>query len=233
MHRFQISVFGAVAIVFSVGGVRFDGAGAAVKAMSAGWLILSIVNILWVLYFTSEEDSLAFHIFNSMGNGGLTPPSRRRRTRTQSSMHNMGGGNGYAGGYVSGGGIGSPEVGYDSKVGSGYAGGGNALRSQNSFAGSIDAANKSIGGGTGGPGSINNAAGTNAGSIGGVDNGPHSPLMAGIGAGGSQGANSAVEPAPQSVDSFAYKARALYACMLFFLACLSAITDLVVRYCKS
>ncbi|KAF9446116.1 hypothetical protein P691DRAFT_794960 [Macrolepiota fuliginosa MF-IS2] len=210
MHRFQISVFGAVAITFSVNGVRLNSGDAATNAMSAGWLILSIVNILWVLYFTSEEDSLAFHIFNSMGNGGLSPPSRRRRTRTQSSMHNMGGGNGYAAGYPSGGGIGSPDVGYDSKLASGYASGGGALRSQNSFAGSIDAANKSIGAGTGGPGSINNASGTGAPSIGGADNGPHSPLMVGIGAGGSQGTNSAVEPAPQPVDTFAYKARALY-----------------------
>ncbi|KXN88939.1 High osmolarity signaling protein SHO1 [Leucoagaricus sp. SymC.cos] len=210
MHRFQISVFGAVAIVFSVNGVQFSNPGAAPKAMSAGWLMLSIVNILWVLYFTSEEDSLAFHIFNSMGNGGLTPPSRRRRTRTQSSMHNMGGGNGY-GGYTSGGGIGSQDVAYDTKVGSGFGSGGNALRSQNSFAASIDAANRSVSGGAGGAGSINNAAGTNAGSIGGGDNGPHSPLMAGIGAGNSQGANSAVEPTPQPVESFSYKARALYA----------------------
>jgi SHO1 osmosensor len=213
MHRFQISVFGAVAIVFSVNGVQFNGFGAATKAMSAGWLILAIVNILWVLYFTSEEDSLAFHILNSMGNGGLTPPSRRRRTRTQSSMHNMAGGNGYAG-YGSGGGIGSQDVAYDAKVGE-YGSGGTALRSQNSFAGSTDAANRSIGAGAGagGAASINNALGTNAGSISGPgpDPGPHSPLMAGIGAGGSQGANSAVDPTPPA-DTFSYKARALYAC---------------------
>lgn len=211
MYRFQISVFGAVAIVFSVGGVQFNGIGAAVKAMSAGWLILSMVNILWVLYFTSEEDSLAFHIFNSLGNGGLTPPSRRRRTRTQSSMHNMGGGNGYAS-YAQGGAIGPQDVAYDTKVGGGFGSGGNALRSQNSFAGSIDAANRSVGAGAGGAASINNATGTNAGSISGPDNGPHSPLMAGIGAGGSQGTNSAVDPAPLPADAFSYKARALYAC---------------------
>jgi SHO1 osmosensor len=211
MHRFQISVFGAVAIVFSVNGVQFNVPSAAVKAMSAGWLILAMVNILWVLYFTSEEDSIAFHIFNSLGNGGLTPPSRRRRTHRQSSMHNMGSGNGYAG-YSAGGGIGSQEVAYDSKVGGGYGSAGNGIRSQNSFAGSIDVANRSIGAGAGGAGSINNATITNAGSIAAADNGPHSPLMAGIGAGNSQGTNSAVESPPQPVDTFAYKARALYAC---------------------
>ncbi len=212
MHRFQISVFGAVAITFTVGGVRFGGF-PALTAMSVGYLILSMVNILWVLYFTSEEDSLAFHIFNSMGNGGLTPPSRRRRTRTQSSMHNMGGGNGYVGGYTPQGGMGAQDVAYDAKVGGGYSSGGNVIRSQNSFVGSIDAANRSIGAGTGGPGSINNAAGTTtAGSIVGADNGPHSPLMAGVGAGGSQATNSAVEPLPQPAEIFSYKARALYAC---------------------
>lgn len=213
MHRFQISVFGAIAIVFSVHGVRFNIPGAAVKAMSAGWLILAIVNILWVLYFTSEEDSLAFHILNSMGNGGLTPPSRRRRTRTQSSIHNMGGGNGYVG-YAQGGGIGAQDVVYDSKLGGNFANGNAALRSQNSFSGSTDPANRSIGAatGAGGAASINNATGTNVESVGAAENGPHSPLMAGIGAGGSQGTNSATDPVAQPDDTFLYKARALYGC---------------------
>jgi len=216
MHRFQISVFGAVAIVFSVNGVQFNNSDAAVKAMSAGWLILAIVNILWVLYFTSEEDSLAFHMFNSMGNGGLTPPSRRRRTRPQSSVHNMGGANGYAG-YAQGNGIGAQDVAYDSKVGGNFANGNAALRSQNSFSGSIDPANRSIGAatGVGGAASINNATGVNAGSVGAAENGSHSPLMAGIGAGGSQGSNSAADPAAQPADTFSYKARALYSCKCF------------------
>ncbi|XP_006454256.1 hypothetical protein AGABI2DRAFT_197139 [Agaricus bisporus var. bisporus H97] len=208
LHRFQISVFGAVAIAFSVEGVQFNGPSPAHKAMSTGWLILSMVNILWVLYFTSEEESLIFHILNSMGNGGLTPPSRRRRTRTQSSMQHMGGGNGYAGPYATGGGIGSQDVPYDTKVGSGY--GGTALRSQNSFVGSMDGTSKSITAGTAGPGSINNIPSANVGSAGGGDNGPHSPLMAGVGAGGSHGTNSTVEPQAPPADSFAYKARALY-----------------------
>jgi len=125
----------------------------------------------------------------------------------------MGGGNGHVGGYTPGGAIGPQDVPYDTKVGGGYpSGGGNVVRSQNSFVGSIDAANRSIGAGTGGPGSINNAAGTTtAGSIGGADNGPHSPLMAGVGAGGSQATNSALEPTSQPADTFNYKARALYA----------------------
>ncbi|KAI0078870.1 hypothetical protein K474DRAFT_1706063 [Panus rudis PR-1116 ss-1] len=218
MHRFQISVFGAVAIVFAVIGVNqgiFSGE-ASLDAMAAGWLILAVVDILWTLYFTSEEDSLMFHVFNSLGTGGLTPPSRRRRTRPM-SIHNMGAGNGYAAGYSAppGG-----AVGYDMKMG-----GGNSfnepMRSQNnSFkATSVDARSM------GGAGSINNVqAGGGAGSVSGADNnaGLSSPLMgsgaAGVGAGGGPG------PGPQSTsptappaadlsagsDQFTYRAKALY-----------------------
>jgi SHO1 osmosensor len=205
--------------------------------MSVGWLILSMVNILWVLYFTSEEESLIFHILNSLGNGGLTPPSRRRRTRTQSSVQHMGGGNGYAGPYATGGGIGSQDVAYDTKLGGGY--GGNAMRSQNSFAGSTDGTNKSITAGTGGPGSMNNALSANVGSTGGGDTGAHSPLMVGVGAVGSHGTNSSVEPPAPPVDSFAYKARALYGCTFFFVlpSCLLGFkrlpATLTYRYGKS
>ena len=137
MHRFQISVFGAVAIVFSVEGVNqsiFSNA-ASLDAMAAGWLILTVVNLLWTLYFTSEEDSLMLHIFNSMGTGGLTPPGRRRR-RTQ-SVHNMSG-NGYTAGYAAPGSLGPAGVGYDAKPTNSYAG--PPVGSGNSFkAGSMEA----------------------------------------------------------------------------------------------
>jgi len=223
MHRFQISIFGSIAIVFAVMGVNqgiFSRA-PALNAMSAGWLILAMVDILWVLYFTSEEDSLSLHIFNSMGTGGLTPPSRRRRTRTQTSVHNMAS-NGYATNYSSGGGIGPHDVPYDSKmaagVGSGGLVGGGAIRSQNSFGGGSQhegAANRSIGGGTGGGGSLYNAPTGGPGSTGGGDtNGPSSPLMAGVGAGalvGGPGSTTATDTNP-GPESYSYKAKALYAC---------------------
>lgn len=221
MHRFQISVFGAIAIVFAVTGVNegiFSGE-AALDAMAAGWLILAIVDVLWVLYFTSEEDSLALHLFNALGTGGLTPPSRRRRTRTGNSVHMGGNGNGYTNSYApdnyaSGGGIGSHEP-YDAKMsGIGSAGAG-GVRSQNSFgAGSQneDMNNRSMGAGTGGLGSNQNSpAGGGTASLGGADTtGPHSPLMAGIGAGGL-GSATASEPAVP-LDAYLYKAKALYAC---------------------
>ncbi|TEB38724.1 hypothetical protein FA13DRAFT_395427 [Coprinellus micaceus] len=204
MHRFQISVFGAIAIVFAVGGVD---AGiyapfGALNAMSAGWLILAIVDVLWVLYFTSEEDSLALHIFNSLGTGGLTGPGRnRRRTRSQSVM-NMGQGNGgYTGSYA-GGGISSHDP-YDTKLGgSAYGSGSPAIRPQNSFQ-SVNDASRSIAANTG-AGSIHNAP--TGGSLNGNDNLPSSPLMSGVGA----GTTNTVDLSAQS-DAYAYKAKALYA----------------------
>jgi SHO1 osmosensor len=118
MNRLQISVFGAVAIVFAVNGVN-DGLFSKVPAQNAqgaGWFILTIVDIIWVLYFTSEEDSLTLHIFNSYGTGGLTPPSRRRRTIRGQSAHGMGN-NGYPTNYGTGGGIGSHDLPYETKLG--------------------------------------------------------------------------------------------------------------------
>ena len=220
MHRFQISVFGAIAIVFAVDGVNqglFTDA-ASLNAMGVGWLLLAIVDILWVLYFTSEEDSLALHIFNSLGNGGLSSPSRRRRTRTQSAMHDMPSGNGYPTNYALGGGISSHD-GYDSKIGTGAYGSPNtgAIRSQNSFGGSLnDNVPKTGTVGTGGTGSLRNEMAT--GSIAnGVDNGPNSPLMAGVGAGNatSNPDPQRQQPSPQP-DNYQYRAKALYACELFF-----------------
>ncbi|KAF9654119.1 hypothetical protein BDM02DRAFT_19079 [Thelephora ganbajun] len=184
MHRFQISVFGAVAVVFAVEGANtglFAPFGS-LQAMGAGWLVLSLVDILWVLYFTSEEDSLALHVFNSFGTGGLTPPSRRRRSPRGTSVHMNSPGNGYAAPYSAGGGIG-PGM-YDTKI----AGNG-------SFHEPIEPATRSIGGGsiTNAPTSIGAGSVRNESAVG-------SPLMgsgnAGIGAGS---------------DIIVYKARALYA----------------------
>ncbi|KAG5716470.1 Protein SSU81 [Termitomyces sp. T112] len=217
MHRFQISIFGSIAIVFAVIGVNegiFTHVGSQ-EAMAAGWLILAIVDILWVLYFTSEEDSLSLHIFNSMGTGGLTPPSRRRRTRTQNSIH-MATSNGYVGNYGSGGGIGSHDP-YESKyvggIGDGAYGSTEPTGIQNpSFtAASLNEQTRSVGNVTSGAGSIHNSPMTGAASIGGGDiQGPNSPLMAGVGAVGSAGTSTLPDTAPPAEPAFLYKAKALY-----------------------
>ena len=210
MHRFQIVAFGSVAIVFAVIGVNqsiFSNF-ASLDAIAAGWLIIAMVDILWVLYFTSEEDSLSLYLFNSLGTGGLTPPSRRRRTRT-TSVHNSaayGGGGGYTAAGI------GPGT-YDTKL------------NNNSFAPDISGSplnNMNV------PTAQSQKSGTSLGApaspgpqpipLGTDTSGPqgvNSPLIstpgnAGIGAGGGPPL-----PADTSVGSdtaYPYRAKALYAC---------------------
>ncbi|KAI6031527.1 hypothetical protein BKA83DRAFT_671456 [Pisolithus microcarpus] len=172
----------------------------------ASWLILAIVDILWVLYFTSEEDSLAWYLLNSLGTGGLTPPSRRRRTRGP-SVHGMGT-NGYTPNY--GGGISSHDVPYDSAT---KTAPGLAVRSQNSFVGGASndgGAPRSLGPAAG-AGSIHSNQNVAPSPLANPENnlGANSPLMgpgaAGVGAGGG-----APEQPPEQ-DLYLYKAKALYA----------------------
>jgi SHO1 osmosensor len=230
MHRFQLSTFLAIAVVFSVIGVNqsiFSNR-SALDAIAAGWLILAVVNILWTLYFTSEEDSLMLHVFNAAGTGGLTPPGRRRR-RTQSA-HNLGT-NGYAGGgYAAPGSLG--PSGYDAKPAS-FTGA--PIGSGASYkAPSVD--NRSIN-----QNSINNTSMRGPGSaVGDTSVGLASPMMgpgaAGVGAGGGPGnlpnmqgipagAASPVGGSSSPLDSpgaantsanksdYAYRAKAMYPCM--------------------
>ncbi len=181
--------------------------------IAVGWLILAIVDILWVLYFTLEEDSLALYLFNSLDTGGLTPPSCRRRTRT-TSVHNSaayGGGGGYTTAGI------SPST-YDSKLNNNSfvpEVSGSPLNNMNvptlqSHSHSQKSANS-----MGAPAS---PAQTQS-ALGGADtSGPQGvnlPLMstpgnAGIGAGGGPPL-----PADSSVASdaaYPYRAEALYAC---------------------
>lgn len=224
MHRLQLAVFLAIAVVFSVEGVNqsiFSNF-SSLDAMAAGWLILAFVNIIWTLYFTSEEDSLMLHMFNWMGTGGLTPPGRRRR-RTQ-SVHGMGG-NGYgAGGYSAPGTLG--PSGYDGKapsftggpIGSGASFKANSVENRSMNQGSINQNTASIRG--------------PASTVGDAQMGMASPIMgpgaAGVGAGGGPGGNlpniqgSPVASPATPVDNtmvntsgnseFMYRAKALYAC---------------------
>lgn len=218
MHRFQISTFGAVAIVFAVFSVNesiFSGR-AALDAMAAGWLILAIVDILWVLYFTSEEDSLALHLFNSLGTGGLSSPSRRRRTRGP-SIHNVAS-NGYAANYSAGAGIGSQDIPYDPAAKMPTIGPA-AVRSQNSFVagGSIDGVPpRTLAPAP--PGSTHSTPIPAPGQLASPDQniGTSSPLItpgaAGIGAGNALNPSSPSPEAVQDQESYTYKAKALYAC---------------------
>lgn len=210
MHRFQIVAFGSVAIVFAVIGVNqsiFAQIGS-LDALAAGWLILAMVDILWVLYFTSEEDSLSLYLFNSLGTGGLTPPSRRRRTRT-TSMHNSatyGGGGGYTAAGIGPGG-------YDTKLNNSFAPeiGSSPVNNMNVQPAQSQRSATSIVG-QNSPGPTPAALGTDTSGPQGIN----SPMMstpgnAGIGAGGGPPL-----PADTSVASdttYQYRAKALYACV--------------------
>ncbi|KAI0248344.1 hypothetical protein BJV78DRAFT_1284863 [Lactifluus subvellereus] len=208
MHRLQIVTFGSVAIVFAVNGVNdhIFSHSASLDAIAAGWLILAIVDILWVLYFTSEEDSLSLYLFNSLGTGGLTPPSRRRRTRT-TSLHDAtsyGGGGGY-----SAAGIG--PIGYDTKLNNSFAPGigSNPLdsvpppqsqKSANSIVGLTS------------PGSMPSAHPADSSGPQGIS----SPLMstpgnAGIGAGGGPPLPADSSIMSSEATAYPYRAKALYA----------------------
>ncbi|KAF8586257.1 hypothetical protein K439DRAFT_971789 [Ramaria rubella] len=229
LHRFQISVFGAIALVFSIFGVNqgiFTNF-APLEAMAAGWLLLAMVDIIWVLYFTSEENSLALHLFNSFGTGGLTGPGRNgfrpggRRT-TGANMQN-GGGIGYSSGIGGGVDYGSPNVmggslgmggGYDTKepgmgMGMGMDNGpmSNSQRSLGGGGGSIHSTNGGANrgspmGGTTSPSAMAPTMGpaSNAADM----QNPSTPLMAS----GNPGSTGDAASIP---ETYLYRAKALYA----------------------
>lgn len=70
-HRFQIAVLLAVATVFAIlatdGSIyaQFINSPSASRAMGAGWLLLSIVNLFWLLFFTASEDTYFYHLVGS------------------------------------------------------------------------------------------------------------------------------------------------------------------------
>lgn len=55
----QISVFAGLATVFAVMGVdqNIYASSSAQKAIGAGWLVTAIIDLLWIIYFTSPPDS--------------------------------------------------------------------------------------------------------------------------------------------------------------------------------
>ncbi|KAJ9093050.1 hypothetical protein QFC21_006541 [Naganishia friedmannii] len=77
VHRLQLCFILAILVVFAVNGVEYiyqgqarareglDYAGA-LKAVGAGWLMLAIVDIIWLLWLSSEEDTFLHRtIFSS------------------------------------------------------------------------------------------------------------------------------------------------------------------------
>ncbi|KAJ7796093.1 hypothetical protein B0H14DRAFT_2376740 [Mycena olivaceomarginata] len=108
MARLQIAVFSGMATLYAVRGTDLGvfSSETALRPMGAGYMVLAIIDILWVLYFTSEADSLALHLINRLGTGGLAPPTRRKRSRPVSASTTASKPN-----YALGGGVGSPDMG--------------------------------------------------------------------------------------------------------------------------
>lgn len=104
--RLQISAFLAVALVFAVEGID-DGIythTGSLDAVTAGYFILTIVNVIWLLFFTAEEDSTIYGILGGFGNGALSGPGGRiSRGNGSGAMRNSSAmnGSGYTGGYPS------------------------------------------------------------------------------------------------------------------------------------
>ncbi|KAK4048577.1 Transmembrane osmosensor [Microbotryomycetes sp. JL221] len=84
-NRFQISIFLAITVVFAVFGVNSGifAESSYQLAIGAGWIMLAMVDILWLLYFTAEEDAAVARIFNAGARGQFTRGSTR-----QPSMQN-------------------------------------------------------------------------------------------------------------------------------------------------
>jgi len=207
--------------VFAVFGVNegiFTNFGA-LEAMAAGWLLLAIVDIVWLLYFTSEENSLTLHVFNMLGNGGLTGPGRNgfrpggRRTTNAHTMQN-GIGSGYGGG-----GIGSADYASANPPMSGGFGGG--------VVGGYDVKETGMGGLEAARTGSQRSLGNPVTSVHSAGSGPRNPMSA------TSPPTSATQPlvssnvdgpsqntplmdssnasAPEG-DEYRYRAKALYAC---------------------
>ncbi|PWN18211.1 hypothetical protein BCV69DRAFT_301357 [Microstroma glucosiphilum] len=72
MARLQLTAWIVVALVLAVLGIDegIYSSTSSYEAMAAGYFILTIVNIIWLFFFTSEEGSPIFNLFHSWGGGG-------------------------------------------------------------------------------------------------------------------------------------------------------------------
>jgi len=126
MARLQLSAFLAVALVFSVFGINAGiyGGPSSQKASAAGFFILTIVNVIWLAFFTSEDGSPFFNFISSFGGGQLSGGGRF-------GSNNNGG--------ISAGGIGAPSV-RNGNASTGYGNGGAFGGGSNSVGGSYQPA---------------------------------------------------------------------------------------------
>ncbi|KAL7414750.1 hypothetical protein BDY24DRAFT_384447 [Mrakia frigida] len=98
LYQLQLCTFGAVALVFAVQGANnVFGIIKAQQAAGAGWLILAIVDVVWLLFLTSEKPTLLSHLLNSFSHATLTHPSGSKSlppsgSSQNQSSHRQGGG---------------------------------------------------------------------------------------------------------------------------------------------
>lgn len=95
-HRLQLTAFTAVALVFSVQGINrgIYSNNSSEEAVAAGWFLITLTNIIWLLFLTSEEESPFYPLVN-IANDGVTPPASRA---SGGGRYNGGGGAGMGGG---------------------------------------------------------------------------------------------------------------------------------------
>lgn len=197
--RLQISAWTIVALVFSVIGINagiYSDVGS-LKAMAAGYFILTIVNVIWLFFFTAEEDSPVFNLFYSIGGGGALRSSGGRKgagSRNQpmrmAGGGSMGNGSSYGGGYPAGPGGYQQAYGQSPSTADITAEGATKLNPMTNRSGTV---NRSV---TGGPGS----------ELGAHSIGSPKPSMPAAGTIDGHSTHNG-EPAA----GYGYKARALYA----------------------
>ena len=95
-YRNTFATFSSIVVVFAVIGVDrniYFPLDRAERALSAGWLITAMVDLLWVGYFTLEADSEVLKFVDQFGGGqgGITGARARRVTVGQVGPPEIGG----------------------------------------------------------------------------------------------------------------------------------------------
>lgn len=207
LARLQVSAWTIVALVFAVQGINlgiYSNVGS-YNAMAAGYFVLTIVDVLWLFFFTAEEGSPIFNFFYSVGGGiPMTGGGGRR-----SGGGGIGGGSSAASRSqmrMASGGAGGVGNGYATSLGGGGAGGGY----QQAYGQSPSTADVTSGGDMGKSyGAPLGAAGSELGghSLHGGAGGINSPKVGGPAGTVDGHSTNGGEPVP----GYGYKARALYA----------------------
>lgn len=90
VYRFQLTAFLSIAVVFSVLGTNqgIYGNTSYVTAIGAGWLLLAMINILWLLFITADDETRLAVVFSSYASDPSTGRSRsmRQSRRTSSAL---------------------------------------------------------------------------------------------------------------------------------------------------